>query len=113
MDIRDWEQRREYTKGFNRMKRVIWSLAIFFCLPIQPPVASPLAPQTAQNEERININTASVETLQQLPGIGVSLAGRIVAHRQKYGPFRRPQDIIIVRGMSAKRYRRIADRIRI
>lgn len=61
-----------------------------------------------QSEERININTASAEELERLPGIGPALASRIVTHRNKHGRFKRPQDIIIVRGMSAKLYRRIA-----
>jgi competence protein ComEA len=67
---------------------------------------------TISVEERININTASTEELERLPGIGPALASRIVEHRRKHGPFRRPQDIIIVRGMSAKLYRRIAHLIR-
>jgi competence ComEA-like helix-hairpin-helix protein len=66
-----------------------------------------------QNEERININTASVEELQRLPGIGPALASRIVEHRRRHGPFKRPQDVVIVRGMSAKLYRRIAHMIRV
>lgn len=66
-----------------------------------------------QNEERININTASVEELQRLPGVGPALASRIIEHRRRHGLFKRPQDIIIVRGMSAKFYRRIAHLIRV
>jgi competence ComEA-like helix-hairpin-helix protein len=61
-----------------------------------------------QSDNRININTASIENLQTLPGIGPKLAARIIAHRQKHGPFKRPQDLIIVRGMSAKKFRPIA-----
>ena len=70
-------------------------------------------PAGAQPPPQVNINAASVEELQALPGIGPALAERIVAHRGKHGFFKRSQDVIIVRGMSAKRYRRIADRIRI
>ena len=66
-----------------------------------------------QTEERVNINTASIEELERLPGIGPALASRIVEHRRKHGPFKRPQDIVIVRGMSAKLYRRIAHLIRV
>jgi competence ComEA-like helix-hairpin-helix protein len=66
-----------------------------------------------QNEESININTAPVEELQRLPGIGPALASRIVEHRRRHGPFKRPQDVVIVRGMSEKLYRRIAHLIRV
>ncbi len=78
-------------------------------------VTAPAAPSIShpQNEERININTASVEELQRLPGIGPALASRIVEHRRRHGLFKRPQDIVIVRGMSAKFYRRIAHLIRV
>jgi competence protein ComEA len=48
-----------------------------------------------------------------LPGIGPELAKRIVEFRRKHGPFKRPQDIIVVRGMSANRYRQISHLIRI
>ena len=59
----------------------------------------------------IDINTAPANELETLPGIGKSLAARIVEHRDKYGPFRRPEHLIIVRGISDKRFRAIRDLI--
>jgi competence ComEA-like helix-hairpin-helix protein len=59
--------------------------------------------------ERININTAATKDLEKLPGIGRGLAERIVDHREKYGPFRRPEHLIIVRGISDKRFRMLRD----
>ncbi len=59
-------------------------------------------------QERIDLNKATAEELQRLPSIGPVLASRIVEHRKKHGPFKRPQDVIVVRGLSAKRYRQIA-----
>jgi competence protein ComEA len=82
---------------------------IFSMLTFGSPEASVAL---AQREERININTASSQELERLPGIGPALASRIIEHRRKHGRFKRPQDIIIVRGMSAKLYRRIARLIR-
>ena len=59
----------------------------------------------------ININTASASELEQLPGIGKGLAERIIEHREKFGPFRRPEHLIIVRGISDKRFRALQDLI--
>lgn len=60
---------------------------------------------------RININTASTKDLEQLPGIGKGLAERIVDHREKYGPFRRSEHLIILRGISDRRFRALRDLI--
>jgi competence ComEA-like helix-hairpin-helix protein len=79
-------------------------LSLLLCLALGTP--APCAQN--QNAERININTASAEELERLPDIGPVLAKRIVEHRRKHGPFKRPQDIVVVRGLSAKLYRRIA-----
>ncbi len=60
---------------------------------------------------RININTASAQELEKLPGIGRGFARRIVEHREKYGAFRRPEHLIMVRGLSDKRFRALRDLI--
>lgn len=60
---------------------------------------------------KININTASAEQLEKLPGVGKGFAQRIVEHREKYGPFRRPEHLIMVRGFSDKRFRAVRDLI--
>ncbi|HVS21798.1 MAG TPA: helix-hairpin-helix domain-containing protein, partial [Pyrinomonadaceae bacterium] len=60
---------------------------------------------------RTNINTASATELEKLPGIGKALAERIVEHREKYGPFRRPEHLITVRGISDHRFRALRDLI--
>ena len=67
--------------------------------------------QTSTQSNLININQATVNELETLPGIGQALAGRIVEHRRKYGPFRRPEHLIIVRGISDKRFRAIRELI--
>lgn len=53
---------------------------------------------------RVNINTATQSELERLPGIGPALAARIIEYRQRYGPFRRPEEIILVRGFSERRF---------
>jgi competence protein ComEA len=61
--------------------------------------------------KRININTATAKELEALPGIGKGLAERIVEHREKYGAFRRTENLIIVRGISDGRFRALRDLI--
>ena len=80
----------------------------------QPQANQPQSLITIQNNSataRTNINTASVKELEKLPGIGKGLAERIVEHREKYGPFRRPEHLIMVRGISDKRFRALRDSI--
>ena len=78
-------------------------LLVAICLLISPGRA----------QDRINLNTAPVEELMRLPYVGQTVAHRILEHRRKHGPFKRPQDLIIIKGLSAKRYRQIAHLIRI
>ncbi len=61
-------------------------------------------PDALQASTRININTASRAELEQLPGIGGGLAARIVEHRERHGAFRRVEHLIIVRGISERRF---------
>ena len=70
-------------------------------------------PQAPNNQQarRININTASADELEKLPGIGRTLAGRIIEHREKFGAFRKAEHLIIVRGLSDKRFRALQDLI--
>jgi len=62
-----------------------------------------------KTDRLININTASANELETLPGIGKGLAERIIDHRERFGPFRRPEHLIIVRGISDRRFRALRD----
>jgi len=71
--------------------------------------------KTLQREDtgRININTATAQELEQLPGVGPALAARIVAHREQVGDFRDPRTITDVKGIGEKLYAAMADKITI
>lgn len=56
---------------------------------------------------KLNLNTATVDQLMLLPGIGPSKAERVVAWRQKHGPFRRVADLRKVKGFGYKTVRRL------
>ena len=53
---------------------------------------------------RISINRATREELERLPGVGPALAGRVVEHRERFGPFRRAEHLLLVRGISERRF---------
>jgi competence ComEA-like helix-hairpin-helix protein len=59
----------------------------------------------AERASLININTASPQELEKLPGVGKVIAERIVVHREQYGPFRRAEHLMMVRGISDRKFR--------
>jgi competence protein ComEA len=56
----------------------------------------------------ININRASREELARLPGVGAGIAARIVEHRERYGAFRRAEHLLMVRGISERRFEQLS-----
>ena len=58
-------------------------------------------------EGKVNINTASVEELAQLKGIGPALAQRIIEYREKIAPFEKPEDLMKVKGIGEKTFESI------
>ncbi len=69
----------------------------------QPPAPPPT----------VDIYRAGVKDFEELPGIGPELARRIVAYRQKHGPFRRIEDLLAVRGMGPAKWRAIRPYLKI
>ncbi len=61
----------------------------------------------------ININTATAEELMRLPGIGPAMARAIVRCREKNGPFRKIEELMIIRGISRARLNALRPYIRI
>jgi competence protein ComEA len=66
------------------------------------------SPMTAS---RVNINTASAAELEILPDIGPQLAQQIIEFRSKYGKFRRIEHLMLIDGISEKRFRAISAHI--
>jgi competence protein ComEA len=90
------------------------SLVYLFKPPPTAQVPSTASPAISkQSRETLNLNTASPEELESLPGIGPVMAARIVAYRNKNGSFARPEDLMIIEGMGEKKYRALADLIRV
>jgi competence protein ComEA len=61
--------------------------------------------------EKVNLNSASAEQLQSLPGIGPATAKSILEYRTKVGKFNRIEEIIKVKGIGEKKFQKIKDRL--
>jgi competence protein ComEA len=74
-------------------------------------VAEASAP--AEGAAAVSLNTASREELERLPGIGPALAARIVERRERFGPFRRAEHLMLVRGISERRFRQLRPLVKV
>lgn len=61
----------------------------------------------------IDINRASAEDFEKLPGVGAELARRIVEYREKSGPFKRVEDLLVIRGIGPKKWKGIRPYVRV
>ena len=61
--------------------------------------------------EKVNINTATQDELDSLPGIGPSLAERIINYREENGNFKSTDELQNVKGIGDAKYADIKDRI--
>ncbi len=55
----------------------------------------------------VNLNTAGVEELDELPGVGEATARAIVEDRELNGPFSAPEDLMRVSGIGEKKFARL------
>ena len=75
---------------------------------------NPPAESTVQSDETqfIAINTATAAELEQLPGVGASMAERIVAYRTQHGPFTSLADLDAVSGIGSALLERLQPLVR-
>lgn len=63
------------------------------------------------NNSKININKATLEELQSLPGVGASTAQRIITYRTENGKFKSIEDLKNVSGIGDKKFESLKDNI--
>ncbi len=72
-----------------------------------------LVPTFLDRAEKVNLNTATVEELSTLPGIGEVLAARIITYREDHGPFQTLEGLKAVSGIGEKVVEAIAELVNI
>jgi competence ComEA-like helix-hairpin-helix protein len=80
-------------------------------MPHNSSLEAATTPSPDPSARQLDLNAASAAELEQLPGIGKTVAERIVSYRERYGPFRRPEHLMMVRGISEEKFRAIRHRI--
>ncbi len=79
-----------------------WALAA----PVAPGSATAGKAKRSAGTGVLNLNTASLDQIDALPGISAKVAAAVVAERTAR-PFSRPEDVMRVRGLSRKRFERL------
>ena len=99
--------------------------AVLFCVsfentPLEPyrvtstgqsEAASSAPAASALSEEKVNINTAGLEELMTLKGVGESRARAIIEYREQQGAFETPEDIMNISGIKEGVFSKIKDQI--
>jgi competence protein ComEA len=94
--------------------RRIATVLLCLCLAATPVLAhlSTVDPgREAAAGAPLDLNQATVEQLDGLPGIGPALAARIIAHRDEHGPFERIEQLGDVKGIGARTLEKLRPRL--
>ena len=106
-------------KNSSRLNILLWALAAvllgsalaWYVLDDRPRTmaAGPVDEAAlAAGTAALDLDTATEAELDDLPGLGPALAGRIVAWREEHGPFAAPEDVMQVEGIGPAIYEQIA-----
>jgi comEA protein len=124
------ERLREYVSFTKNEQKILLFLAAIFLIGTcikgyrayvapPPPVfdysaddsvfnaRSAASASTALVQQKININTASAEELDALPGIGPAMAAEILNYRTAHGRFARIDELLKIKGMGPKKLEKL------
>ena len=98
------ERGGDYSNRRTMNPRLRSRLALFLCWISFAALAGRAAlAQKNPPAAPVDLNTATVLQLQQLPGVGPAMANAIVQFRKKSGPFERIEDLLAIRGITTRK----------
>ncbi len=86
---------------------------LFCCVGEHTKENFPPQNQVSISESAININTASVQELEKLPHVGEKIAQRIVERRERFGKFRRAEELLLIDDVSDSHFREMRNLVRV
>ena len=93
-----------------RKKNLAWVVLLALGLSLTPAVT--LAQKAKPpSTEKVNLNNATEDQLQTLPGVGPAMAKKNIEYRSKNGKFSKIEDILNVKGIGEKKFQRMKDRL--
>ncbi|MGQ5426876.1 ComEA family DNA-binding protein [Thermophilibacter sp. ZX-H3] len=97
------------TSGLNLAARLADGEKVHVPLVGEAPQASaePASGSGGGSDGPVNLNTATVEELDELPGVGEATALAIVEDRETNGPFSSPEDLMRVSGIGEKKFAKL------
>ena len=79
-------------------------LLVALAAPVSAQEKAPAKAKAAAPSAPINLNTATVQQLEALPGVGSRTAQLIVEHRQKNGGFKKVEELMNIKGIGEKSF---------
>jgi len=103
------------------MFRALVSLAaVAILMAAAHPLAQSTTPRSraathgaAKPQGPVNLNSATLEDLASLPGIGEKTAAKILEYREKNGPFKKVEELMNVQGIGEKSFLKLKPQITI
>lgn len=102
------------TGQLNLARPLVDGEQVLVGVPVPPGVPPGTGTGTGADQVApLDLNLATAEQLEQLPGVGPVLAGRIVEYRTEHGGFRSVEQLHEVSGIGPKRFADLEDRVRV
>ena len=101
------------TSTLNLSQKVKDQMVIYVLKHGEKPKQISDSGSSSSNTDVININTANLEQLMKISGVGKTKAEAIISYRDKNGDFKKKEDITKVRGIGKATFEKIKDKIEV